>query len=49
MQVIFVCPFLHKYTYDGGGCQTEYVWGICMDLTSRISFDSEKFKNVAGR
>ncbi len=24
--------FLHKYTWDGSGCVTEYVWSTCVDL-----------------
>ena len=23
--------FPHQYTCDGGGCETEYVWGTCVD------------------
>ena len=29
---VFGCLLLHEYTYDGGGCETEYVWGTCEDL-----------------
>ena len=24
--------FLHKYTWEGCGCETECVWGTCVDL-----------------
>ncbi len=30
--MVFGCLFLHKYTCDGSGCETEYVWGTCVDL-----------------
>ena len=24
---------LHKYTWEGSGCETECVWGTCVDLS----------------
>ena len=24
---------LHKYTFDGSGCETQCVWGTCVDLS----------------
>ena len=32
---IFACLFQHKYTCNGIGCQTEYVWSKC--VTQNIS------------
>jgi hypothetical protein len=28
---IWGCLFHHKYTWYASGCQTEHVWGVCMD------------------
>ena len=36
------CLLLQKYTYAGRGCETECVWGICMDLTSPYLCDSSR-------
>jgi len=27
IRAVFGCLLLHEYTYDGNGCETEYVWG----------------------
>ena len=29
---VFGCQYLHKYTWYASGCETEYVWGTCVDL-----------------
>ena len=36
------CLFGHKYPYHGSGCQIEYVWGICLDLTCPYLCDSSR-------
>ncbi len=47
--------FLHKYTWDGSGCVTEYVWGTCVDLSlgylypKRTLADVEIIKPANGR
>jgi hypothetical protein len=30
---------LDKYTCDGSGCVTEYVWGTCVDLSPGYLYD----------
>ncbi len=30
---VFGCPYPHKYTCDGSGCVTEYVWGTSVELS----------------
>ena len=31
--VTFDLLLLHKYTWEGSGCETEWVWGTCVDLS----------------
>ena len=40
------CLFLHKYTYDGSGCETEYVCGTCVDLIPAYLYDSRTLAEV---
>ena len=44
--MIFGCLFLHKDTYDGSGCQTEYVCCICVDLNPAQLSDSSTVAEV---
>ncbi len=44
--MIFGCLFLHKDTYDGSGCQTEYVCCICVDLNPAKLSDSSTVAEV---
>ena len=32
ISAVFRSLWVHKYIYDGSGCETEYVWGTCVDL-----------------
>ena len=40
------CPYLHKYTCDGSGCVTEYVWGTCVDLSPGYVSDCRSLAEV---
>ena len=39
-------PLLHKYTCDGSGCVTEYVWGTCVDLSPGYLYDCRSLSEV---
>ena len=33
---------LHKYTWEGSGCETECVWGTCVDLSPEYLYVCSK-------
>ena len=43
---IFGCLLLHEYTYDGSGCETECVWGTCVDLIPAHLYDWRSLAEV---
>jgi hypothetical protein len=44
--VIFGCLFLHQYTWDGSGCQTECVWGTCLEWNPAYLYHSRTLAEV---
>ena len=43
---VFGCLLLHEYTYDGSGCETESVWGTCVDLIPAYFYDWRSLAEV---
>ena len=46
IRVIFGCLFLHQYTWDGSGCQTECVWGTCLEWNPAYLYHSRTLAEV---
>ena len=42
----FDCPHLDRYTCDGSGCVTDYVWGTCVDLSPGYLCDYRSLAEV---
>ena len=38
--------FLHKYAWEGSGCETECVWGTCVDLSPGYLYHSSCWVEV---
>jgi hypothetical protein len=43
---VFGCLRLHKYTWYASGCETEYVWGTCVDLIPAYFYDWRSLAEV---
>ena len=37
---------LHKYTFHGSGCETECVWGTCVDLSPEYLYVCSSWAEV---